>query len=148
MYSHILVPTDGSELSINAATQAIALARLCKAKMSVIMVSPTYHQANEEGFIAPMVNTLRERWEEQMTARAAKVLNGICADATKSGLQCETLHVFGGAPYEAIIDAANTHGCDMIAMGSHGHGGVKQLFLGSETTRVLSHTKIPVVVYR
>lgn len=148
MYSHILVPTDGSELSINAAHQAMDLAKLCKAKMSVIMVSPTYHQANQDGFIVPMVNTIRERWEEQMTARATTVLDGICADATKSGLQCETIHVFGNSPYEAIIDTANQRGCDMIAMGSHGHGGVKQLFVGSETTRVLSHTKIPVVVYR
>ena len=148
MYSHILVPTDGSELSINAAHQAIDLAKLCKAKISVIMVSPTYHQMNEEGFIAPTMNTLRERWEETMTQRATKVLDGICADAAKAGVECKSLHVFGGAPYESIIDAANQNGCDMIAMGSHGHGGVKQFFVGSETTRVLSHTKIPVVVYR
>jgi nucleotide-binding universal stress UspA family protein len=148
MYSHILVPTDGSELSINAAHQAIDLAKLCKAKMSVIMVSPTYHQLNEEGFIAPTVNTLRERWEAQMRERANKVLDGICASAAQAGVECKSFHVFGGAPYEAIIDTANQNGCDMIAMGSHGHGGVKQFFVGSETTRVLSHTKIPVVVYR
>jgi nucleotide-binding universal stress UspA family protein len=148
MYTHILVPTDGSELSINAAHQAIELATLCKAKMSVIMVSPTYHQMNEEGFITPTMNTLRERWEEQMTQRATEVLDRICAAAAKAGIECKALHVFGGAPYASIIEAANQHGCDVIAMGSHGHGGVKQLFVGSETTRVLSHTKIPVMVYR
>lgn len=148
MYSHILVPTDGSELSINGARQAIELAKLCKAKITVVMVSPTYHQAGQEGFIIPTVNTLRERWEEQMAERAKKVLDGICAEAAKAGVACESRHVFGDAPYEAIIDAANSNGCDMIAMGSHGHGGVKQLFVGSETTRVLSHTKLPVMVYR
>ncbi len=148
MYSHILVPTDGSELSIDAARKAIDLAKLCKARMTTIMVSPTYRQMNQEGFIAPTVNTMRERWEEHMSERAKKVLDGICADAVKAGLKCETLHVFGDAPYEAIIDAANKNGCDMIAMGSHGHGGIKQLFLGSETARVLSHSKIPVMVYR
>ena len=148
MYTHILVPTDGSELSINAAHQAIDLAKLCKARLSVIMVSPTYRQMTQDGFIVPTSNTIRERWEEQMSERATKVLGGICADAAKSGLKCQSVHVFGDAPYEAIIDAAEKNGCDMIAMGSHGKGGVKQFFVGSETTRVLSHTKIPVVVYR
>jgi nucleotide-binding universal stress UspA family protein len=148
MYSHILVPTDGSELSINAAHQAIDLAKLCKARMTAIMVSPTYRQLQQDGFIVPTSNTVRERWEERMSERAQKVLDGICAAAGKSGVQCEPVHVFGDSPYEAIIDTANKKSCDIIAMGSHGHGGVKQLFLGSETSRVLSHTKIPVMVYR
>lgn len=148
MYSHILVPTDGSELSINAARQAIELAKLCKAKMTVILVSPTYRQTQQDGFIVPTSNTMRDRWEEHMSERAKKVLDGICADAARSGVQCAAVHVFGDAPYESIIETANTNGCDMIAMGSHGHGGVKQIFVGSETTRVLSHTKIPVMVYR
>lgn len=148
MYSHILVPTDGSALSIDAAHQAGELAQLCNAKMTVIMVSPTYRKTYDDGFVVPTVNVVRERWEEQMTERAKKVLDHICADAAKTGIQCNSLHVFGDAPYEAIIETANKHGCDIIAMGSHGHGGVKQFFVGSETTRVLSHTKIPVVVYR
>ena len=148
MYSHILVPTDGSELSITAAHQALELAKLCKAKMTVIMVSPTFRQLQQDGFIVPTANTVRDRWEEQMTERARKVLEAICADAKKAGVECQSEHVFGDAPYEAIIATAEKNGCDMIAMGSHGHGGVKQFFVGSETTRVLSHTKIPVVVYR
>jgi nucleotide-binding universal stress UspA family protein len=148
MYSHILVPTDGSELSIEAARKAIDLAKLCNAKMTTIMVSPTYHQMNQEGFIVPTSHTLHDRWGEEMAQRATPILNGICAHAEKAGVACKALHVFGDSPYEAIIEAAEKNGCDMIAMGSHGHGGVKQLFLGSETARVLSHTKIPVLVYR
>jgi nucleotide-binding universal stress UspA family protein len=148
MYSHILVPTDGSELSINAAHQAIELAKLCKARMSVIMVSPTYRQMYQDGFVIPTADIINERWEEQMAERAKAVLGQICAAAGEAGVKCDPVHVFGDAPYEAIIETANKNGCDMIAMGSHGHGGVKQFFVGSETTRVLSHTKIPVVVYR
>jgi nucleotide-binding universal stress UspA family protein len=148
MYSHILVPTDGSELSINAAHQAVELAKLCKAKMTAIMVSPTFRQLQQDGFIVPTASTVRERWEEQMAERARKALDAICASAAKAGVECKPLHVFGDTPYEAIIEAANKNGCDMIAMGSHGKGGVKQFFVGSETTRVLSHTKIPVMVYR
>jgi nucleotide-binding universal stress UspA family protein len=148
MYSHILVPTDGSELSINAAHQAVELAKLCKAKMTAIMVSPTYRQMQQDGFVVPTSNIVKERWEEQMVQRAKPVLEAICADARKGGVECDSVHAFGDAPYEAIIDAANQHGCDVIAMGSHGKGGMKQFFVGSETTRVLSHTKIPVMVYR
>jgi len=148
MYSHILVPIDGSELSLSAAHQAIALARLCNARMTVIMVTPTYHQIHSEGYIAPMVNMVRERWEQEQSERAKAILDKVCAAAGKSGVKCEPLHVFGDAPYESIIEAADKQECDMIAMGSHGHGGVKQFLVGSETTRVLSHTKLPVVVYR
>lgn len=148
MYTHILIPTDGSELSLNAARQAIELAKLCKAKVTAVMVSPTYRQVNQEGFVVPTVNSIRERWDEQMNARAKKAFDEIEAAAQKAGVACATTHATGDAPYEAIIDAANKNGCDMIAMGSHGYGGVKQFFIGSETTRVLSHTKIPVIVYR
>ena len=148
MYSHILVPIDGSDLSNNAAHQAIQLAKLCNAKMTVMMVTPTYRQIHSEGYIAPMVNMVRERWEQEQAERAKSILDKVCAAAGKSGVKCESLHVFGEAPYEAIIEAANKRGCDIIAMGSHGHGGVKQFLVGSETTRVLSQTKLPVVVYR
>ena len=148
MYSHILIPTDGSELSLNAARQAVELAKLCKAKVTALMVSPSYRQISQEGFVVPTVNSIRERWDEQMNARAKAAFDQITNAAAKAGVVCHTAHVFGDAPYEAIIDAANKNGCDMIAMGSHGYGGVKQFFIGSETTRVLSHTKIPVVVYR
>ena len=148
MYSHILVPTDGSKLSLDAAGNAMELAKLCGAKMTAIMVSPTYHQHTTQGFVVPSIKVLRERFETELAERAKVVLDQICADAERVGVKCESLHAFGDAPYVAIIDAANKHGCDVIAMGSHGYGGVKQFFVGSETTRVLSHTKIPVMVYR
>ncbi len=148
MYSHILVPIDGSALALNAAHQAIAMAKLCKARMSVILVSRSYRQVHEEGFISPVVNTVRERWEEEASARAKHITDAVCADAAKAGVACVSLHAFNDAPYEAIIEAANKNACDLIVMGSHGHGGVKQFLVGSETSRVLSHTKTPVLVYR
>ena len=148
MYSHILVPTDGSKLSLDAASNAIELARLCNAKMTAILVSPTYHQHTTQGFVMPSIKVLREQYEAEQAARAKVVLDQICAHAERVGIKCEALHAFGDAPYEAIINVADTHGCDVIAMGSHGYGGVRQFFVGSETTRVLSHTKIPVMVYR
>lgn len=148
MFTHVLTPIDGSEVSISAARHGIELARLCNAKLTAIMVSPTYRQHYQDGFVVPTVQVIRERWEEQMGARAQAVLDNICLESGRAGVKCESLHVFGDLPYQAIIDAAKTHGCDVVVMGSHGYGGVKQFILGSETARVLSHSSIPVVVYR
>ena len=148
MFTHVLTPVDGSELSISAARHGIELAKLCNAKLTAIMVSPTYRQRFEEGFAVPSGKVVRERWEEQMTERAQEVLDKICVESGRAGVRCSSAHVFGDAPYEAIIETAKNNGCDVVVMGSHGYGGVKQFILGSETTRVLSHSAIPVVVYR
>lgn len=148
MYSHILIPTDGSELSTNAARQALELAKVCGAKVTAIMVSPPYRNIWDDGSEAPTTELVRKQWETQKYEHAKQILDGICADAAQAGIACCGTHVFNDAPYESIVDCANKNGCDMIAMGSHGYGEIKQFFIGSETTRVLSHTKIPVVAYR
>ncbi len=148
MFNHVLVPVDGSDLSMSAARHGIELAKLCGAKLTSMMVSPTYRRHFEEGFVAPTVHVIRERWEEEVTGRAQAVLDKICVEAGRAGVQCNSVHVFGDAPYQAIIDTAQNKACDVVVMGSHGYGGMKQFILGSETARVLSHSKIPVVVYR
>ena len=148
MFTHILTPVDGSELSLEAARHGIELAKLCNAKLTAIMVSPTYRQLHQDGFAVPTAPVIRERWEEQMAERAHKVFDQIRVESGKAGVTCDSVHVFGDAPYEAIIDAAKKKECDVMVMGSHGYGGFKQFILGSETSRVLSHTKIPVLVYR
>lgn len=148
MFTHVLAPVDGSELSIGAARRAIDFAELCEAKLTILMVSPTYKQLTDEGFVAPTVNEIRRRWKEQMAERANKVLGKLASEASGAGVKCKVVHVFDDAPYEAIIDTAKKNQCNVIVMGSHGHGGVKQFILGSQTARVLSHSKIPVLVYR
>ena len=148
MFTHVLTPVDGSELSLGAARHGMELAKLCNAKLTSIMVSPTYRQHSQDGFVLPTVQVIRERWEEQMSERAQNVLDQICVESGRAGITCNSVHVFGDAPYQAIIDAARTHNCDVVVMGSHGYGGFKQFILGSETARVLSHSVIPVVVYR
>ena len=112
------------------------------------MVSPTYRQIHQDGFEIPTAPAIRARWEEQMAERAHKVLDQIGVESGKAGIHYDSLHVFGDAPYESIVDAAKNNHCDVIVMGSHGYGGFKQFIVGSETTRVLSHTKIPVLVCR
>lgn len=148
MFTHVLTPVDGSELSMGAARHAIDFAELCEAKLTVLMVSPTYRQVSDEELVARTINIIRKRWEEQVTERANKVLDKIASEASGAGVKCATVHLFADAPYESIISIAEKNRCDVIVMGSHGYGGFKQFILGSETTRVLSHSKIPVLVYR
>ena len=148
MFTHVLTPVDGSELSMVAARHGMELAKLCNAKLTSIMVSPTYRQHTQDGFVLPDVQVIRERWEEQMSERAQAVLDKIRVESGRVGIQCNSVHVFGDLPYQAIIDTAKANGCDVVVMGSHGYGGLKQFILGSVTARVLSHSTIPVVVYR
>ena len=85
---------------------------------------------------------------EQVKKHAANVL-GQAADAAKqAGVPCDTMQVENARPYQAIIAAASDKGCDLIAMTSHGRGGLSAVVLGSVTNKVLTHTKIPVLVYR
>lgn len=148
MFTHILIPTDGSELAVDASHKAISLAKTFKANVTVLMVSRTHKQLRDEGFVVPGLDIGKAAWEKGVAERADKVLNAVAAEAKSAGVKCETALVFKDWIYLAIIDAAKKNGCDLIVMGSHGHGGLKQLVLGSETARVLSHSKIPVLVYR
>lgn len=148
MFTHILIPTDGSELSGQAGRRAIELAKTLKAKVTVLLVSPTFTQLADEGFLIPDLTIDMLEWEKGVAERARKVLDAVAAHAKDAGVPCEAVHVFRDLAYAAIIDIAAKSGCDLIVMGSHGYGGFKQLVLGSETTRVLSHSKIPVLVYR
>jgi nucleotide-binding universal stress UspA family protein len=68
--------------------------------------------------------------------------------AKAEGVPCTLLQVEHEHPYRAIIDTAKKSGCDLIAMASHGRRGVRALMVGSETTKVLTHSSIPVLVYR
>jgi nucleotide-binding universal stress UspA family protein len=81
-------------------------------------------------------------------AEANKNLLAIEKAAKEAGVPCETAHEKCDQPYEAIIETAQKRDCDLIIMASHGRRGVEGLLLGSETQKVLTHSKIPVLVYR
>jgi len=87
-------------------------------------------------------------YKKHATAQAEKVLDTVSAAAKLAGVACETLHVEHEQVYQGIIDAASARGCDLIVMASHGRRGVSAVVLGSETVKVLTHSKIPVLVYR
>lgn len=149
MFKHILVPTDGSALSDTAVQQAIKLAFALHAKITAIHVVGGYRPAFEsEGFKMPNMPAIKERFEEEETARANKILGAVKKGAADAGVMCFSAIVTGDSPFEAIIEHAATSNCDLIVMASHGRRGLEGVLLGSETQKVLAHSKIPVMVCR
>jgi nucleotide-binding universal stress UspA family protein len=150
MYRHILIPTDGSELAEHAVTNGLLLAKSVGAKVTVIIVEDPFDWLSVPETRASQRQALDAlaQHNEQVKKHAASVL-GRAADAAKhAGVPCDTMQVENARPYQAIIAAASDKGCDLIAMASHGRGGLSAVVLGSVTTKVLTHTKTPVLVYR
>jgi nucleotide-binding universal stress UspA family protein len=150
MYRHILIPTDGSELAEHAVTNGLSLAKSVGAKVTVIIVDEPFDWLSVPETRASQRQALDKltSHKEQVEKHAASVL-GRAADAAKqAGVPCDTMRVENARPYEAIIATASDKGCDLIAMTSHGRGGLSAVVLGSVTNKVLTHTKIPVLVYR
>ena len=145
MYKHILIPTDGSELSESAMLKGVAVAKSMNAKVTGVTVSSTFHTIAVEPM---MVTDTRAQYKKDCDARATKYLAAIEKAAKTVGVPYEGVHVFHDQPYEAIIDTAANKGCDLIVMASHGRRGMQALVLGSETTKVLTHSKTPVLVLR
>jgi nucleotide-binding universal stress UspA family protein len=145
MYRHILVPTDGSALSEEAVTHAMAFARAIGAKVTAVAVSEPFHVFALD---PTAVTDSAAEYDKNRAVRAAKHLDVARDAAARAGVSCETLHVVAEHPYEVIIKTASDRGCDLIFMASHGRRGMSALVLGSETTKVLTHTRIPVLVYR
>jgi nucleotide-binding universal stress UspA family protein len=145
MYKKILIPTDGSELAGKAVQHGIAFAKETGAKVMVLTVTMPFHVFTLDPQI---VETTSAGYGKHTKDHAAKILGGVANAAKAAGVACDTLQVEAGHPYKAIIEAANSNGCDLIMMASHGRRGVSAILLGSETVQVLTHTKIPVLVDR
>ena len=145
MHTHILIPTDGSELSDEAIQYGTALAKTVNAKVTGITVSTPFHFLSVE---PDMVTDTLESYRKRMTTVAAQRLAKVKEAADATGVSCEVMHVEHEHPYKAIIDVANNKACDLIVMASHGRRGISAIVLGSETLKVLTHSTIPVLVYR
>ena len=147
MYKHILVPTDGSNLSARAIHEAVAFARSNGARISGFYAAPQYSVQVYGDFIPPDFITPQE-FARQSKRTAEKYLGAIQKSAKAAGVRCKTGYVSSDTPWQAIIKAARANKCDLIFMASHGRRGLAGLLLGSETTKVLTHSKIPVLVHR
>jgi nucleotide-binding universal stress UspA family protein len=145
MYKHILIPTDGSELSEKAIREGVALARSVKARVTGITVFRPFHTF---AMMPMMVTDTPEQYRADCAALGEKYLAVITDAAKLAGVPCDVAQTEHEHPYQAIIDSATKLGCDLIFMASHGRRGVSALLLGSETTKVLTHSRIPVLVCR
>lgn len=144
MFSHILVPVDGSGTALLAVDKAVALAKAFGSRITVINVIDFYP------FVGVGADYAFGQTEYMAAANASatQALAGACNAVQAAGLPCEKKTIEGHVVHEGILEAATSLGADLIIMGSHGRHGIEKLLLGSVTQRVLSHTTLPVLVVR
>jgi len=140
MYRHILIPTDGSELAEHGVAHGLALAKFLGAKVSIIFVVEPFPEITGR-YLETLARYVELR-KEQATSELDRAANA----AKEAGVSCETIQVENAQPHQAIIEAAQDKGCDLIVMSSHGRSGLSKLLIGSVTNKVLTHAKTPVLV--
>ena len=145
MFKHILVPTDGSKLSEKAIKHAVQLAKQLDARMTVVHVIPKFHTFTYQ---MEMLETTAKEYAKSSVDQATQYLHYAQRAANAAGVDCETAQVSGDQPYKEIIKVAQKKKCDLILLASHGRRGIEGFLLGSETQKVLTHSSIPVLVYR
>jgi nucleotide-binding universal stress UspA family protein len=144
LFKHILIPTDGSELSLKAVQHGLALAKVIGAQVTAVTVQPPLTDFVVEGVTITVGPAEREELAEQFNHR----LDAARAEAKAQGIHLGTIQVEDREPWRAIISVAKDKGVDLIVMASHGRRGVSALVLGSETQKLLTHSSVPVLVYR
>ena len=145
MFKHILIPTDASSLSRIAVERGLDMAKAMDARVTVLHVQTPFHVFAAD---TAAVTDTRPEYERHAKAKAKEIAAAVQAAAAMKGVNCGVTFVTGEHPYEEIISKAGEQRCDLIVMASHGRKGVKGLLLGSETQKVLTHSSVPVLVYR
>ena len=147
MFKHILIPTDGSSVSAKAIKAGIALAKESGAKVTgYYAVDPVPANLYGEGYIADR-QTVRD-FERRNQEFAKKNVAAIERAARKAGVPFEPVVETARTPYYGIVEAAKKHDCDLIFMASHGRTGLMRMALGSVAEKVMTLSKVPVMVYR
>jgi len=145
MFQRILVPTDGSDLSKKAVRAAIRLAAGTGARLVAFHAIPKFRTFTLD---AQMLEDTAGEYRAVSVARARTLLAAVAAEARKAGVACDTAHASSDQPWAAIIREAKRKRCDLVLMASHGRRGLQGVLLGSETQKVLTHSSVPVLVYR
>jgi nucleotide-binding universal stress UspA family protein len=145
MFKHILIPTDGSEQSNRAIANGVTFAKEISAKITGLTVTEPFHYFATESL---QVADTADQYNADVKILAARNLSVLKDAADKAGVDCVVLHSSSEHPYQEIVKTAQERGCDVIFQASHGRHGLGALIMGSETQKVLTHTKIPVLVYR
>ena len=145
MFRNILVPTDGSALSRKAIQRAVRFAREQKARVTGFYVGPIWQLPVYGEYMPPEVISPKEH-ARAVRKTAARYLSAVKRAAAAAGVRSRCYYVMGEHPYEEIVKAARRNRCDLIVIASHGRRGISRLLLGSETSKVLAHSAIPVMV--
>jgi nucleotide-binding universal stress UspA family protein len=149
MFKHILVPTDGSSISLLAEDRAIEFSRQVGAAVTFIHVMHQPPFAVTDFTESGHVDLQRPRqFVEHETSVDEKIIRRVLDKARMHGVPAAAVTETSDSPYLAIIGAAERLGCDLIFMASHGRKGLHALLIGSETQKVLTHCRIPVLVFR
>ncbi|OAI50435.1 hypothetical protein AYO46_10165 [Betaproteobacteria bacterium SCGC AG-212-J23] len=149
MFSHILIPTDGSKLAAKGIRAGVKLARAVGAKVTgLYVIFPYVPPAYGEATLYHVPGMSPQDCKKIFLKQAAQALAVIQSQAKTAGVRCQVKHVTGGQPWEAILRTARSAKCDAVVMASHGRSGLGGVILGSETNHVLAKSKIPVLVVR
>jgi len=146
MYRHILIPIDGTQTADKAVEAGIEFAREARAKVTLFTAVPEYQPPGEAEVMGRRVISLRDH-ERMSRDNAQAILVPAAARLRAAGVECDTAYSECDRPFEAIVAAAQSHGCDLILMSSHGRGSFAELWYGSETRDVIAHSTIPTLVY-
>lgn len=144
MFKRILVPTDGSDITAKAINTSISLAKSVGAQLFTISVKEPFPYST----ISEMQPTPPQEFFDAQQRTAAQRVQAVVELCGAAGIACEAHTVEALHPWEAIVDHAKRMECDLLVMASHGRRGVSALLLGSETQKVLTHSKVPVLVVR
>ncbi len=147
MFKNILIATDGTKLSRKAIAAGIRLAKLSGAKVTAFFSPQQYEVLMYAEYLPPTMLS-RAEWDQRAAETAKKYLSEIEKAAASAEVSCNSVFEQSLAPWEAIVAATKKHKCDLIVMASHGRSGLAAVVLGSQTTKVLTHTKVPVLVCR
>jgi nucleotide-binding universal stress UspA family protein len=145
MFKHILIPTDGSDLSRKALLYGVEIARESRARVTALTVRAPYAIGSID-----MIGAIggQDEFEAETRRYADYALTQAKMAGEAAGVPVEAVQEVGDQPYRAIIDCARANTCDLIVMASHGRRGVSALLLGGETQKVLTHSAVPVLVFR
>jgi nucleotide-binding universal stress UspA family protein len=145
VFQHILFPTDGSPASLLAADQCIRFAAQVGARVTILHVVPELHLFTYEPMVTERVHEAYRRNRDERTRECVAPIEEL---ARTGQVAFDSITVDADEPYEAIMRTAHEQGCDLVAMASHGRRGVRAVLLGSQTQKVLTHSALPVLVFR
>ena len=144
MFNHILLATDGSDLAEKTLPYAVEIGRKFNAKITAVTVIDLYPYI---GAIEVMPVGM-DVWQDEVRKQAEAALQRVRDRLQAAGFSCETVVQEDAQAWRGLLAVADKQGCDVIILASHGRGGVGSALLGSQTARVLSHSKLPVLVVR